>query len=79
MEKTSREYAEKLTENHSNTFRPTFISGYLTAIEETNVKGLQEALEKARQDINWMLNNRQFLNAEQFDYIETTLKKSKEI
>jgi len=28
------------------------------------------ALEKAREDINWMLNNRKFLNPECFDYLD---------
>ncbi len=37
---------------------------------------LLEALEKAEQDINWMLNNQKFLNPEVFDYIEETLKKA---
>ncbi len=31
------------------------------------------ALERAREDINWMLNNRKFLNPEVFDYIDEAL------
>ena len=34
---------------------------------------LFEAFDGARQDINWMLNNRHFLNGEQFDYIDAAL------
>lgn len=34
---------------------------------------LVKALEKAQEDINWMLNNRQFLNGHVFDYIDTAL------
>lgn len=37
------------------------------------VERLREALERARQDINWMLNNRQFLNGHCFDYIASAL------
>lgn len=31
------------------------------------------ALGKAQEDINWMLNNRQFLNVHVFDYIDSAL------
>ena len=34
---------------------------------------LLEALEKAREDINWMLSSRQFLNADQFNYIDAAI------
>ena len=34
---------------------------------------LLEALEKARDDINWMLNSRQFLNADVFNYIDAAI------
>ena len=34
---------------------------------------LYEALEKVRQDINWMLNNQQFLNDHCFEYIDKAL------
>jgi hypothetical protein len=34
---------------------------------------LREALEKARQDINWMLNNREFMSPFVFDYIDRAL------
>ncbi len=36
---------------------------------------LLDALKKAQEDINWMLNNRQFLNAESFNYIDEVLDK----
>lgn len=38
-----------------------------------NHTALVEALNKAQQDINWMLNNRQFLNQSAFDYIDAAL------
>lgn len=34
---------------------------------------LLEALEKAREDINWMLNSKQFLNSDVFNYIDTAI------
>lgn len=34
---------------------------------------IEKALTKVREDINWMLNNRQFLNGWCFDYIEAAL------
>lgn len=34
------------------------------------VEEQRKLLEQARQDINWMLNNRQFLCANVFDYLE---------
>lgn len=37
---------------------------------------LLEALQKAQQDINWMLNNKQFLNGEVFDYIDAAIAKA---
>ena len=51
MDKTSREHAEKLAKEYSNIFnynerantREDYRNGYLTAIEETNAKGLLEA------------------------------------
>ena len=36
---------------------------------------LYEALKKAQQDINWMLNAQKFLNPDVFDYIEQLLSK----
>lgn len=42
----------------------------------TNDK-LREALERAQQDINWILNSRQFLNGLVFDYIDEALAASK--
>lgn len=35
-----------------------------------------EALLKIREDINWMLNNRQFLSPEVFNYIDEALSKA---
>lgn len=52
------------------------LSGYDDLLSE--IQRLREALGKAQQDINWMLNNRQFLNGYVFDYIEQVLSDSKE-
>ena len=40
---------------------------------EARAERLAEALRKAREDINWMLNSRQFLNSFVFDYIDAAL------
>ena len=37
---------------------------------------LLSALEKARDDINWMLNSKQFLNGFVFDYINEAITKA---
>lgn len=37
---------------------------------------LLEALKQVRKDLNWMLNNRQFLNDHVFDYIDEVIKKA---
>lgn len=39
---------------------------------------LLKALRLAEGDINWMLNNRQFLSGEVFSYLYTTLEKFKD-
>ncbi len=36
------------------------------------------ALKKVREDVNWMLNNRQCLNANMFDYLDAALAKAEE-
>ena len=38
---------------------------------------LYKALEKAQEDINWMLNNQKFLNPEVFDYVDKALAEVK--
>lgn len=42
------------------------------------MKDVVEALKRAREDINWMLNNQQFLNPNTFDYIDSSLAKVEE-
>ena len=37
---------------------------------ESEVAGLRALLVKVREDINWMLNNRQFLDWSVFDYLD---------
>lgn len=41
-------------------------------LEQQNA-ALLEALEKAKEDINWMLNSRLFLNADVFNYIDVAI------
>ena len=55
MDKTSREYAEKLAEEFTKEFtvseevvnwaKSDFVNGYLTSIEETNAKGKDEVIK----------------------------------
>ena len=40
-----------------------------------SISDLYEALKEARKDINWMLNNQQFLNPLVFEYIDKALTK----
>ncbi|KKM75308.1 hypothetical protein LCGC14_1391630, partial [marine sediment metagenome] len=37
---------------------------------------MYEALKKVEEDINWMLNNRKFLNPNVFDYIDKAIEKA---
>jgi len=41
---------------------------------EARIEQLENALRKAQEDINWMLNSEQLLNAFVFDYIDEALK-----
>ncbi len=41
---------------------------------EADQRDLVAALRKVREDINWMLNNRKFLNPDVFDYIDKVLE-----
>ena len=36
------------------------------------------ALKKVREDVNWMLNNRQCLNPSMFDYLDAALAQAEE-
>ncbi len=38
---------------------------------------LLNALERAQEDINWMINNQKFLNPDVFDYIDDTVKSAR--
>lgn len=42
---------------------------------DARIEELEEALRKTQEDINWMINSRQFLNGFVFDYIDEALKK----
>ena len=42
-----------------------------------SAEDMYEALQKAQEDINWMLNNRQFLNPDVFGYLDSVLAKAK--
>lgn len=48
---------------------------FLELCETTSA--LLAALEKAREDINWMLNSGQSLNGHVFDYIDGAISKAK--
>ena len=41
---------------------------------EARIEELEEALQKAREDINWMLNSGKFLSNFVFDYIDKALE-----
>ena len=41
-----------------------------------SIEDVFKALNKAREDINWMLNNEKFLNPDVFDYIDEALAKA---
>ena len=49
-------------------FRPANVD----ALEAEN-KRLRDVLGRVQADINWMLNNKKFLNADVFDYLEQAL------
>lgn len=51
---------------------PTNISERLAHRDSCHDK-LVDALKRANQDINWMLNNKKFLNPPVFDYIDAAL------
>lgn len=42
-------------------------------VAEAQVATLREALARVREDVNWMLNERKFLNADVFDYLDAAL------
>jgi hypothetical protein len=91
MKKTSREYAEKLETLISKSFDrdypddsdvvnvgsiyEVYKKAFESAIEETNVKGLQEALEKI--ESMDMSGNTYFVAIEMKNIAITALKKSK--
>ena len=43
--------------------------GHISEMDAVECYG-RDIIERALQDINWMLNNREFLNAHVFDYLE---------
>lgn len=50
---------------------------YIVTLERRNAR-LLEALEEVRKDINWMLNYRQFLSADSFNYLDAAIAKAKQ-
>ena len=58
--------------------RQAFEDGGGVILNPQALEVLYEALKKAEEDINWMLNNEKFLNPNVFDYIDTALAKAKE-
>ena len=47
-----------------------FINGWES--RQTEVDELKKKIEKVREDINWMLNNKKLLNPIVFEYLEKT-------
>jgi predicted DNA-binding protein (UPF0251 family) len=45
----------------------------IAAIVDGEIQPLVEALNKAEQDINWMMNNGKLLNPECFEYLDKAL------
>jgi len=94
MEKTSKEYAEKWADSlyPKRTSETTIeillarlskrngrIEGYLKAVEETNAKGMLEALEKARKDLKkwWSILDWEYFDA--ITGIDEAIRKAKEV
>jgi len=57
--------------------RPNIVVGKFRTKEDALLDAaapqMYKALIKAREDINWMLNNEKFLNPDVFDYIDKAL------
>ena len=51
-----------------------FASQAELASARQRIAELEEALERVRQDVNWMLNNQRFLSPDVFNYIDAVLK-----
>lgn len=62
------------TERDRAIWREGILRSQLNAANE-RVRKLEEALRRAQQDINWMLNSEKFLNGWVFDYIDEVLEK----
>jgi len=45
--------------------------------QQKTIDALTDALKHAQSDINWMINERTFLNQFVFDYIDEVLKEAK--
>lgn len=65
-----REHAYRVAGGSTSepTYDPETLEVECDAADE--IERLRALLTKAREDIYWMLNNRQFLNADVFDYLD---------
>ena len=73
----AREAAEKI-DSYLRNVQGHSVDGVADFIRQ-ETRELREALEQAQSDINWMLNNRQFLNPEALGYIEAALAKHRSV
>lgn len=62
-------------DTYTDTWSAKEAAGELLRLHEVNVE-LLGALKKAQEDINWMLNSRQFLNRFVFNYIDESIAKA---
>ena len=89
MDKTSREYAEKLAEKYAEgkssypVFRENhsldFKNGYLTAIEETNAKGKDDAIKELIGDVETILKKLPLGLTELTLQLKEAIRKAKEV
>jgi hypothetical protein len=75
--KLTREYAEKLANEANENTAPlgtefVFVNGYMKAIEETNAKGLLEAVQNAIKDLKRPHSDGSIA----LGYLEAAIKKS---
>jgi len=87
MNKTSKEYAEKLASEykfiparHQSICEKPFTDGYMTAIKENNVPELIEALEEAKLQLEYLDEKFKATGTTSFALakVNNALKKSKE-
>ncbi len=58
--------------------RQAFLDNGGVILNPDALSDVYEALKKVEEDINWMLNNRKFLNPDVFDYLDKAIEKAEE-